>query len=195
MALGNKFLEVNKDGLGIQNEKINSASVDLAIGDKLTLVTFDGYKPKSSIRKLNNADVYQSMLVDAKEYEPRIRYTEVDLNQFPEGLWIRPGVGVLCATEANLKIPKDVVGQVLLKSSRGREFYQSCMAGYFDNGFEGQGTLEIYAPVIPIFFEKGLKIVQMRYDALNEFDTTYAEQLDQHYMNQTGPTPSAVAKF
>lgn len=193
MVLGNTYIEANSDVIGLDGQQINSASVDLAIGNKIILVNFGGYKPKSVLK--NDIDPYSQMLVDAAEYEPVIRHTEVDLNDFPDGIWIRPGVGVLCTTESTLTIPKDVVGQVLLKSSRGREFYQSCMAGYFDNGFHGQGTLEIYAPVIPIFFQTGLKIVQMRFDKLSEVSYDYTEQPTAKYVGQTGPTASKDAHY
>lgn len=194
MVLGNSFMEQNKDSLGIAGQKINPASVDLEIGNKLKLLTFNGYKPKSLISK-PDYNPYDQILVDGNDFEPVIKETEVDLDEFPNGIWIRPGVGVLCDTKSNLTIPDNVVGQVLLKSSRGREFYQSCMAGFFDNGFTGTGTLEIYAPVIPIFFQTGLRIVQMRFDSLTDYSFTYKEQHDAKYLNQSGPTSSRDAKF
>lgn len=194
MANGNLFLEANAEQLGISGQKINSASVDLEISNKIKLLTFGGYKPKSLIKK-PDYNPYNQILVDANDFEPIVKETEVDLDEFPDGIWIRPGVGILCDTKSHLTIPDNMVGQVLLKSSRGREFYQSCMAGYFDNGFPGTGTLEIYAPVIPIFFQTGLKIVQMRYDELKDYSFTYRDQVDAKYLNQSGPTGSRDAKF
>ena len=188
MVLGDRYIRNVDLGLTAQ-DKVNPASVDLAIGNKITLVTFGGYKNKSVIER-GDDDPYRQMVVDANRYEPIIRHIDLDLDEFPNGIWVRPGVGVLCSTVADLRIPKDVVGQVLLKSSRGREFYQSCMAGYFDNGFHGQGTLEIYAPVIPIFLQTGLKIVQMRFDELTEYEMTYQTQPDAKYAGQKGPTAS-----
>jgi deoxycytidine triphosphate deaminase len=195
MALGNEWMESNAVGMGIADQQINSASVDLSIGNKIILVSFEGYKKKSLLAEARGYNPHQQMLVNAAEYEPTIRHTEVDLNDFPDGVWIRPGVGVLCSTQAHINIPVDVVGQVLLKSSRGREFYQSCMAGFFDNGFYGEGTLEIYAPVIPIFFQTGLKIVQMRFDKLEEVSRAYTSQPTAKYLGQIGPTGSRDAQF
>lgn len=186
MVLGNKFIEQ----LGLEEQQINSASVDLTIGDKIIIVDFDGYEKKSSIIQQNEVNPYNQMVVDAREYEARIRHTEVDLSEFPEGVWIRPGVGILVSTEATVEIPDDVVGQVILKSSRGREFYQLVNAGYFDNGFKGQGTLQLYAPVVPILILPGMKMVQMVFHTLKKFDFTYAEQPTAKYQNQAGPTAS-----
>lgn len=187
-VLGDKYISSVNLGL-TEQDKINSASVDLAIRNKITLVSFGGYKRRSLIEKMD-VNPYDQMFVSNDDFEPIVRHTDVDLDDFPNGLWVRPGVGVLCSTEAILRIPKDAVGQVLLKSSRGREFYQSCMAGFFDNGFHGQGTLEIYGPVVPIFFQTGMKIVQMRFDQLEEYSRDYSTQPDAKYQYQTGPTPS-----
>lgn len=197
MVLGNEYLERNFMSLGIEGQQINSASVDLEIGNKIILVTFGGYKKKAIVTKadVKGEDPHSMMLVDGADYEPIIKHTEVDLDDFSEGIWVRPGVGVLCSTKSTLHIPDNAVGQVLLKSSRGREFYQSCMAGFFDNGFYGQGTLEIYAPVIPIFFKTGLKIVQMRFDGLSDSSFTYKTQPTAKYAGQQGPTGSKDAAY
>lgn len=190
MVLGDKFISDNAQELGIEGQQINSASVDLAIGNKIILVNFNGYKPQSLVASPTVPDPYQMMFVDAAEYDPIIRHTEVDLDDFPSGIWVRPGVGVLCTTESYLRIPKNVVGQFVLKSSRSREFYQSCMAGYFDNGFHGEGTLSIYPPIVPIFFKKGMKIGQMVYEELDASSFDYTTQPTAKYAGQTGPTAS-----
>lgn len=191
MVLGNKkFTELNiADGIA------NPASLDLTIGNKITLVNFEGYKSGSAIIQQNKVDPHRMMLVDAKEYEPTIRYTEVDLNDFPDGVWVRPGVGILCTTETTFKMPEDVVGQVILKSSRGREFFALANAGYFDNGFQGQGTLQIHAPVIPIFLQTGMRVVQMVFHQVDGSTFHYGEQPDAKYQYQVGPQGSKDAKF
>lgn len=190
MVLGNDFIENNIEQLGLKGQQVNPASVDLTIGNKIILVNFNGYKRQSLVANPSMPDPYQMMFVDATEYDPIIRHTEVDLNDFPSGIWVRPGVGVLCTTESTVAIPDNAVGQVLLKSSRGREFYQSCMAGFCDNGFVGQVTLELYGPVVPIFFQTGLKVVQMRFDELTQSSFTYATQPTAKYQGQQGPTAS-----
>lgn len=197
MVLGNAYLEAIAEKAGFADQKINPASVDLEIGNKITLVTFGGYQSRSKIDRIggNDGDPYQQMFVDNDKFEPVIRHTDVDLDEFPNGIWVRPGVGVLCSTKSDLRIPKDVVAQALLKSSRGREFYQSCMAGYADNGFPGQLTLEIYAPVVPIFFQTGLRIVQLRFDELTEYTMDYTTQPDAKYIGQQGPTASRDSRY
>lgn len=194
MVLGNEYIDAVIKNRS-DKDKVNSASLDLALGNQVTLVNFGGYQPKSILKNANGPDPYQQMLVDASEYEPIIRYTEVDLKDFPSGIWVRPGVGILCHTATELHIPKDAVGQIILKSSRGREFYQLANAGYFDNGFKGQGTLQLHAPVIPIFLQEGLRIVQMRFDELTESSFDYSTQEDAKYQNSKGVMPSADAKY
>lgn len=180
--------------LAPEGSQINPASIDLPISNKVILVTFDGYKDLAIIKAPNPVSPYELMFVDGREHEPVIRYTEVDLDEYPNGIWVRPGIGVLCSTP-RIEMPYDAVGQVLLKSSRGREFYQSCMAGYVDNSFHGDITLELYAPVIPIFLQTGMKIVQLRIDELKGQDFGYDTQPTAKYYGQTGPTGSKDAAY
>lgn len=181
-------VELKKLGIAGEKDQINSASIDLAISNKIILVDFQGYISK--LADIETKNPYEQMFVDALYWEAKIRHTHVDLNQFPAGIWIRPGVGILASTASKVKIPKDRVGQVLLKSSRARDFVQSCMAGFHDNGFEGHTTLELYPPVVPIKIIPDMKIVQLRVDDLSGFSFDYSTQHDQKYMNQEGPTPS-----
>lgn len=195
MQLGDKYQSVIvstwNDG---DYTKQNSASLDLEIGNKVKLITFGGYKPKSLISK-PDYDPYQQMLVDGAEFEPVVRETEVDLDQFPQGVWIRPGVGVLLETKAEIKIPDNVTAQAVLKSSRGREFYQLMGAGFYDNGFKGQGNIQLCGSVIPIYLETGLRIVQLVFNQLTDYSFTYAQQPDAKYQNQTGVQGSKDARF
>lgn len=185
---GNDYLEAKFEG------KVNPASVDLEISNEIVLVHFGGFKPRLSIQR-PDFDPYSQILLDAADFEPVIRNVSVDLNNHPSGIWVRPGVGILCTTKTYVKMPDNVVGQVLLKSSRGREFYQSCLAGFIDNGFEGQITLELYAPVVPIFLQTGFRIVQLRVDTVEDFSMTYKTQPDAKYLGQMGPTISKDHKW
>jgi len=194
MQLGNKFLDRLVSDNDLNAVQVNSASLDVKIGNKVKLITFGGYLPKSIIQK-PDYDPYQQMLVDAREFEPVVKETGVDLNDFPEGLWIRPGVGVLLETMDKLYIPKYTTAQAVLKSSRGREFYQLMGAGFYDNGFEGQGNIQLCGTVIPIFLETGLRIVQLVFNQVTETDFDYSTQPDAKYQNQTGVQGSKDARF
>lgn len=182
-VFGERFLLQHAATMGLIGEKINPASIDLKIGNKVTLVHFGGYKPKKVVQA-PDYDPYQQILVDAQDFEPIYRHTEVDLKDFPEGIYIRPGVGCLLTTQSEIRMPVDMVGQVLLKSSRGRDFYQSCLAGFIDNGFNGELTLEIYAPVVPILLKDGMEIVQVRFDGMEGVGRSYTGK----YQGQIGPT-------
>lgn len=195
MILGNQYAEQNIEALGLVGQQVNSASTDLNIGNKIILVTFGGYKSKNKLLPLTPSDPYSQILVDANEWEPTIIHTEVNLDDFDSGIWIRPGVGVLCTTQSTVKLPANVVGQVLLKSSRAREFVQMCVSGYFDNGFEGEGTLALYAPVIPVRLFSGMKISQIILHELKDASFDYSTQPTAKYQGQTGPTASKDAKY
>jgi deoxycytidine triphosphate deaminase len=184
-------LVLQKLGIAGEHDLINSASIDLAISNEIILVDFQGYKEQTKVQTPGRLkDPYSQMFVDVKDWEAVIRHTKVDLGEFPEGIWVRPGVGVLASTQSVVTIPDNMVGQILLKSSRARDFVQSVMAGFHDNGFSGQTTLEIYAPVVPIKLVPNMRVVQLRLDKVEKYGYTYREQETQKYMNQVGPTPS-----
>ena len=195
MQLGNKYQEVLvSNWMDGDYTKQNSASLDLEIGNKVKLVSFGGYKFRNLIEQ-PGVDPYSMMFVPNSAFEPIVREVELDLDEFPDGIWVRPGVGVLLETKAEIHIPDNVTAQAVLKSSRGREFYQLMGAGFYDNGFKGQGNIQLCGSVIPIYLETGLRIVQLVFNGLTDYSYTYAEQPDAKYQNQTGVQGSKDAKF
>lgn len=58
--------------------------------------------------------------------------------------WLKPGECLLVGTLEKFDIPDDVAVELKLKSSRAREGLSHALAGHFDNGFNGVGTLEIH---------------------------------------------------
>lgn len=82
--------------------------------------------------------------------------TEVD------ELKLQPGDFVLVDTLEYVTMPLNLCGNLMLKSSRGREGLEHLHAGFFDPGFSGTATLELInvAPW-PVVIKKGQPIVQL----------------------------------
>lgn len=77
--------------------------------------------------------------------------------------WLHPRECLLVGTLEKFNIPDDIAVELKLKSSRAREGLSHALAGHFDNGFHGVGTLEIHNiskwHSIPIY--PGLRIGQV----------------------------------
>lgn len=102
-------------------EQINGASVDLTLGDRVLVEE----RPE---------------VVDlaAKETPP--------MREMPmrEGAWhLRPGDFVLAHTREYFRLPSDVAGHYMLKSSLARAGLQHLFAGYMDPSWHGVLTLEL----------------------------------------------------
>lgn len=105
-----------------------------------------------------------------------------------------PGALYLLDTLEYIKIPPCWAGELMLKSSLGRQGLEHLHAGWFDPGFEGTGTLEIknMAPW-PITLKRGQKIVQMAFHELKALpEKSY--QVTGRYNGQRGPTEAKENK-
>lgn len=79
-----------------------------------------------------------------------------------DGLTIEPGRLFLLDTLEYVRMPGNVSGMLMLKSSIGRMGLEHLHAGFFDPGFHGTATLEVVnmAPW-PVRLERGQRIVQL----------------------------------
>ena len=102
-----------------------------------------------------------------------------------------PGEFILTTTIERVELPYDIAARVEGKSSLGRRgLLVHCTAGWIDNGFKGEITLEFknLGPE-PITLTAGQRIAQLCF-----FQTTGAvrpygsEGLGSHYQNQLGAT-------
>jgi dCTP deaminase len=103
---------------------INPASIDIRVGDTAKLRT---------CRKVYDGGQTCS-------------YEDVDLSIFSESrpYWLQPGDRVLVGSLETFNLPDFVCAQFLLKSSRGREWYEHMEAGFCDPGWHGSKlTMEI----------------------------------------------------
>lgn len=102
-------------------EQINGASIDLTLGDSMLI------EDRPSIVDLS-----------AKQ-RPQMREMRLE-----HGYWeLRPGDFVLAHTAEYFRLPADVAGHVMLKSSLARAGLQHLFAGFADPTFEGVLTLEL----------------------------------------------------
>ena len=92
----------------------------------------------------------------------------------------------LVDTMEYLKIPGDMVGLLMLKSSTGRMGFIQAHIGLFDPGFEGSATLELIpmSPA-PIKLYRGQKIVQLM---LLSLESTPSALYSGRYQKQSVPT-------
>jgi dCTP deaminase len=101
-------------------------------------------------------------------------------------LELKPGKLMLLDTMETVRIPNDCCGMLSLKSSMGRIGLEHMHAGFFDPGFIGTATLEVYvAAPWPVIIEQGQRIVQLTLmKMLAEPDVLYNGK----YQNQSTPT-------
>jgi len=120
-----------------QPELINSASLDLRLGNLVMLESVQGH---------------QMIPLDISNYTVDHPYELV------------PGQFILAQTVEVFSMPENIAGLFFLKSSRAREGYENLHAGYADPGWHGSAlTLELKnaRQLQPLPIYPGLKIGQM----------------------------------
>jgi dCTP deaminase len=105
-------------------------------------------------------------------------------------LRIERGDFLLLDTLEYITMPADCAGEIMLKSSLGRQGLEHLHAGFFDPSFTGSGTLEIEnrAPW-PLTITRGQRIIQIVLHLLSSIpDKTY--QQTGRYNGQHEPEPA-----
>lgn len=108
-------------------------------------------------------------------------------------LVLPPLTFVLASTREYLRFPPWISGQISGKSSNGRRGLFIENAGFFDPGFEGTATLELFnATNRPMHLRPGMKIAQMVFSALDRpASVAYGDpSLGSKYHGQLGVTAS-----
>jgi dCTP deaminase len=114
-------------------------------------------------------------------------WSEVYKMQDHEHLVIRPGELVLMDTLETICMPSNCCGMITLKSSIGRMGLEHMHAGFFDPGFHGTGTLEMYgAAPWPIKIKPMQRIVQI---VLMELHGYPDDQYNGRYQGDLEPMP------
>jgi dCTP deaminase len=102
---------------------------------------------------------------------------------------IHPDERVLMCTMERIRLPRDVLGIVSLKSSYSRLGLQANV-GWVDPGFVGQLTLEISGSSFPVKIHSGQSLFHMILARAGSCSRTYSGK----YQNQLGPTPCSFRK-
>ena len=103
-----------------------------------------------------------------------------------------PSEVVLATTVENVKMPRDVVGDLKLKSSLGRLWLNHSLSGWIDCNFQGQVTLELQnLGPYPRKLVKGMRVAQIVFLQMESPpEIAYGEKGQGHYQNQSGTTRS-----
>lgn len=108
-----------------------------------------------------------------------------------------PGEVVLATTREIIRMPRDVVGDLKLKSSLGRLWLNHSLSGWIDCNFCGQVTLELQnLGPYPRLLNFGMRVAQIVfYQMESPPDIAYGENGKGHYQGQSGTTRSWSEDF
>lgn len=108
-----------------------------------------------------------------------------------------PGEVLLATTREYLKMPRDVVADLKLKSSLGRLWLNHSLSGWIDCNFQGQVTLELQnLGPYPRILTSGMRIAQLIFMGMESApEVAYGEKGRGHYQGQTGATRAWSEEF
>lgn len=114
-----------------------------------------------------------------------------------ESFTLFPGEVILATTREYLKMPRDVVCDLKLKSSLGRLWLNHSLSGWIDCNFQGQVTLELQnLGPYPRVLSSGMRIAQLVFMSMESPPlVAYGEAGKGHYQGQTGATRSWSEEF
>lgn len=108
-----------------------------------------------------------------------------------------PGEVVLATTIEIIRLPRDVVGDLKLKSSLGRLWLNHSLSGWIDCNFSGQVTLELQnlGPQ-PRKLQTGMRVAQIVFFQMESPpEVAYGEKGTGHYQGQSGATRAWSEEF
>ncbi len=108
-----------------------------------------------------------------------------------------PGEVVLATTHEVICMPRDVVGDLKLKSSLGRLWLNHSLSGWIDCNFQGQVTLELQnLGPYPRKLCKGMRVAQIVFFQMEEQpEVAYGEKGKGNYQGQMGTTRAWSESF
>jgi len=114
-----------------------------------------------------------------------------------EHITLFPGEVILATTFEVVKLPRDVVCDLKLKSSLGRLFLNHSLSGWIDCNFQGQITLELQnLGPYPRRLTSGMRVAQLVFMAMESPPkVAYGEAGHGHYQGQKGTTQAWSEKF
>lgn len=157
---------------------IQPASYDVTLGEQFRIFK-------------NTQKAYLDIKEDFSEF--------MELIKIPKNkpLIIHPGEFLLGTTQERVKLPDDIVAQLMGRSSIGRlGIIVHATAGFIDPGFEGYITLEMTNVAnIPIALYPGMRIGQLSFTRMTSpAQNPYSSKRGSKYSGQKGPTVSKVWK-
>ena len=119
-------------------------------------------------------------------------WQEFNFNEAHQTFILYPGEFILASTNQYLTLPKDIIGFVQGKSSRGRDGIQIECAGLVDPLFEGEITLEIFNLSRWTFnLTPAMTIAQLWFSNTNAAELKPYNKFGR-YNKQTGPQKSRL---
>lgn len=108
-----------------------------------------------------------------------------------------PGEVILATTREFIKLPRDVVADLKLKSSLGRLWLNHSLSGWIDCNFQGQVTLELQnLGPYPRVLSAGMRVAQLVFFAMESPpEVAYGESGKGSYQGQTGATRAWSEEF
>lgn len=108
-----------------------------------------------------------------------------------------PGEVILATTAEFIKMPRDVVADLKLKSSLGRLWLNHSLSGWIDPNFQGQVTLEFQnLGPYPRELRAGMRVAQLVFSRMESPPkVAYGETGSSHYQGQTGATQAWSEDF
>jgi len=107
-----------------------------------------------------------------------------------EEIVLFPNEVLLATTKETIELPRDVVGDLKLKSSLGRLWLNHSLSGWIDCNFKGQVTLELQnLGPYPRRLASGMRVAQIVFYQMEEPpEVAYGEKGTGHYQGQSGTT-------
>ncbi len=108
-----------------------------------------------------------------------------------------PGEVILATTNEFIKMPRDVVCDLKLKSTLGRLWLNHSLSGWIDCNFQGKITLELQnLGPYPRVLNEGMPVAQLVFFSMESPPrTAYGENGVGHYQGQKGTTSAWSEKF
>jgi dCTP deaminase len=149
MSLSGQPLEENARQLVEDSEFLQPSSLDVRLSDEF--VVFDDDHDRGAIDPSEDLEDYGREIVK------------------PDGLYINPGEFMLGKTIEWFRLPDDIKAELKGRSSWGRlAIVPHIEAGYIDNGYEGNITLEITnLGRHPVKLNPGVRFCQMVFERLD----------------------------
>lgn len=162
-------------------------------------------KPDHWIRRFAEAggiEPYNEEHINPASYDVTLGNTWVCPTRSPEEIigdeiTLFPGEVILAATAEYIRMPRDVVADLKLKSTLGRLWLNHSLSGWIDCNFQGQVTLELQnLGPYPRKLTAGMRCAQLIFLAMESPpEVAYGERGKGNYQGQVGATVAWSEKF